>query len=160
MKKLTVLLFFLAATLSRAEDAPVSESRFIVGFGGGYEAGNGLRLGMKWGPDAVELGLGLLYDAQNAELKYSTGLRYLHDLYNGRLNNTYVWTGAGIMGHQRTGDAGYLASAGAGLGISLHFGLPFHINFDSGWHVYYDGDISYHEIQVGPTINGDLVYEW
>ncbi len=163
MRKLFfILLAALTVGLYAGEtQAPV---KFRVGFGGGFEAGNGLRLGVKQGSETVELGLGLLYDAADANLRYSTGLRYLHDLYNGRLNDTYAWTGAGVFGRSRSG-AGYVVSAGAGLGLALHFGLPFHFNLDSGWRLYYDtyphlwGD-SYKKIQTGPTINGALIYEW
>jgi hypothetical protein len=162
MKKLLLVLLMLGMAVSQAEegDSPVQSRKFMVGFGGGFEAGNGLRLGMSRGKDAVELGLGLLYKAQDAEFQYSLGLRYLRTLYAGQVNDTYAWTGAGVMGHNRSGDNGRLASVGAGLGISIHFGLPFHFNVDSGWHIYDDSQSIYGRIQSGPTINGAVVYEW
>ena len=140
MKKLLFVLLLLGMAISRAEEgnSPGQVRKFILGFGGGFEAGNGLRLGMAQGKDAGELGLGLLYRSQDAEFQYSIGLRYLRTLYAGQVNDTYAWAGAGVMGHSRSGDNGRLASAGAGLGISIHFGLPFHINVDSGWHIYHD----------------------
>lgn len=160
MKKRTFICFLLATVILQAENASASDSKLIVGFGGGFEAGNGLRLGIKQDAQTMELGLGLLYSGQDAELKYSTGLRYLRDLYTGRLNDTYAWGGVGVMGHYRSGEEAHLISAGAGLGISLHFGLPFHLNFDSGWRIYYDSQSLYRGLQTGPTINGALIYEW
>ena len=159
MKKLLVILILLAVTVPKAENAD-SSFKFIVGLGGGFEAGNGLRLGIKQGKNTGELGVGLLYHGETAEFQYSLGLRYLHTLYSGRANDTYVWTGAGIMGHDSPGNSGTLVSAGLGLGISLHFGIPFHFNFDSGWHGYRDSQGSFTGVQFGPTINGALVYEW
>jgi hypothetical protein len=152
MKKIAFIFLLSLATVQGRE--------FAVGIGGGFEAGNGLRLGYKEGRHAGELGLGLLYEAQAAEFQYSVGLRYLRTLYEGRINDTYAWTGAGVLGHDREGSGGYVASAGLGLGISLHFGLPFRLKVDSGWRTFYDGNGSYQEVQYGPTINGALVYEW
>jgi hypothetical protein len=162
MKKLLVALILLgiAAPWAEETDSSSPDRKFIVGFGGGYEAGNGLQLGMRQGKNAGELGLGLLYDGQTAKFQYSLGLRYLRALYSGRVNDTYAWTGVGVMGHSSAGDNGSLVSAGAGLGLSLHFGLPFHLNCDSGWHVYRDSQGSFTGLQFGPTINGSLVYEW
>jgi hypothetical protein len=161
MKRLLSLAALCLATLAAAEDAPERRSwTYLVGAGGGYEAGNGLHLGLGRGKWLGVLGLGLLYDDQIAEFKYSTGLRGILALYSGRVNDTYAWTGAAVHGHYRKRDQASLAAAGAGLGVSLHFGLPFHLNLDSGWDAFYDGNTGFGEVQYGPTFNGDLVYEW
>ena len=161
MKKLLVILILLAmASEAGAAVSSSDETKFLIGFGGGFESGNGLQLGMKRGENTEMLGLGVLYDGQTAEFKYSVGLRYLRTLYSGRVNDTYAWTGCGITGHNRTGSDGTLVSAGAGVGFSLHFGLPFHLNVDSGWRIYHDDEDQFTGLQFGPTINGALVYEW
>ena len=134
--------------------------KFSVGFGAGFEAGNGLHLGLGKGKRRGQIGLGLIYNDQNAEFDYSSGLRYIHTLTQGRINDTYAWGGAGIQGHTRTGDRGYLAAAGMGVGASFHFGLPFHLNIDSGWDAYFDSKNEEPEISYGPTLNADLTYEW
>ena len=162
MKKLLLTLMLLAVVVPRAEegDSSSQETKLRVGFGGGFEAGNGLQLGIKQGKNAGQLGVGILYDGQTANFQYSLGLRYFRTLFSGRANDTYAWTGGAITGHSSTGDHGTLVSGGAGVGVSMHFGLPFHFNVDSGWRIYHDTQDSYTGLQFGPTINGALVYEW
>src|SRR5690606_26471926 len=61
-----------------AQDADTSgDTRYFVGLGAGFETGNGLQLGIGRGKDALQLGLGLLYDDADARTDYSIGLRYL-----------------------------------------------------------------------------------
>jgi hypothetical protein len=157
MKTLWALGFLIRALA--AEPSP-SPWLFSVGAGAGYESGNGLHLGLGQGRNMGELGLGLIYVSQDAEFQYSTGLRFRRILYSGRINDTYAWVGAAVHGHYRSGDYAYLESQGLGVGVSLHLGLPFHLNVDSGWHGFYDSDAGALDLQWGPTLNGELVYQW
>jgi len=162
MKKPRFALILILAGSAWAAENPVRGQawRYAVGFGGGYEAGNGLHLGLARGSHAARMGLGLFYLDETAEFQYSAGLRYLRTLYTGRINDTYAWMGSGIRGHSRKGDAGFFPAAGAGVGLSLHFGLPFHLQVESGWDGYFDSANRGWGIQWGPTLNGALVYEW
>jgi hypothetical protein len=160
---LTVIVFiFLGLGMSLGEETsmPAAPWRYSVGMGLGYESGNGLNLGLSQGKYTGQLGLGLIYSAQNAELQYSTGLRLLRELYTGRINNTYAWVGLGMHGRDRKNEYGFMSSGGMGVGATLHLGLPFHLSLDSGWHAFYDSEAQNLELQWGPTLNGSLVYEW
>lgn len=157
---LALFLAFSAAASPVPAAGASAPLRFRVGLGAGYESGNGVQIGMARGRNAVQAGLGFLYEDQTAEFGYSTGLRFLRTFYEGRINRTYGWAGASVLGHWREGDAGVLGSEGLGVGISLHFGLPFHLELDSGWHVYLDSQAEELRPRFGPTLNGALLYEW
>lgn len=157
MKTVLALAFLVRALYAESPPQPWA---FSVGAGAGYESGNGLHLGVGKGPHMAQLGVGLIYLSQDAEFQYSTGLRYRRTLYAGRINDTYAWIGAAVHGHARTGDYAYLASQGLGVGASLHLGLPFHLNLDSGWHGFYDSEAGGLDMQWGPTLNGEIVYQW
>lgn len=169
MKHLSVsclcgLLFAALPAVPRAASAAtpadaVSESparTIYVGLGAGYEAGNGIRLGMKRGADGIETGVGVVYLGETGELRYSFGVRYLRSLYEG----AYAWIGAGRTGHRAGDDRGSLVSGGAGLGVSWRLGPMFRLMVDSGWRGYSDSDRSDGDLHIGPTFNGALVYEW
>lgn len=162
MKRNLILMVTVMMCGPIAAEAGDSRSpwRKAVGFGAGYEAGNGLHLGLSRGPDAARIGLGLIYTDQNAEFQYSAGLRYLRTLYAGRINDTYAWIGSALHGRYREGESGILAAEGAGIGLALHLGLPFRLEIDSGWDGNYDGDADGPDWSWGPTVNGALVYAW
>lgn len=160
MKKTLTACLLVCLAQGLAAEPAVPGSRFAVGLGAGYEAGNGLHLGLASGKYAARMGLGLIYEDQNAEFDYSAGLRGLRILYQGRINDTYAWIGSAIHGHYRAGDAGFLSAGGAGVGMALHLGLPFRLEIDSGWDAYYDSGKKDAGVQWGPTLNGALVYEW
>jgi hypothetical protein len=159
MRTLLAALILVAATqTARAADPAPDEIRYAVGFGAGPQSGHGLHLRMARGLDAVDLGLGLIYDGNDAEWGYSTGLRYLRTLYASRVNDTYAWTGGAVTGNYRDQTASHITSFGAGLGISFHFGLPIHLYFDSGLAAYISKGFAKKEYY--PAFNGGIVYEW
>lgn len=160
MKYPLIACLLLFAGTPWAENPAPDSLRFAVGFGGGFEAGNGLHLGLASGRNAGRIGLGLIYQDQNAEFKYSAGLRFLRILYEGRINDTYAWIGTAMHGHFRDAEEGFLSASGAGVGLALHLGLPFRLEIDSGWDGYYDSAEKGARLQWGPTLNGALVYEW
>ncbi len=155
-----ILLWICGISHAANTTSPADRWRYSVGFGAGFESGNGVHLGLAQGKNAGQLGLGLIYKDLNAEFQYSTGFRFLRSLYRGKINDTYAWAGMAIHGHYNKEDEGFLAAEGAGVGLSLHLGMPFHLFLDSGWHLFLDSESKGREIQWGPTINGGLVYEW
>lgn len=155
---LAAFLMAAAAQTASAADPSPEEIRYSVGFGAGPQSGHGLHVGLARGLDAVDLGLGVIYDGQEAEWGYSTGLRYLRTLYAGRVNDTYAWGGGALTGNYRDQTASHITSFGAGLGLSFHFGLPIHIYFDSGLAAYFSKGLEKKEYY--PAFNGGVVYEW
>jgi hypothetical protein len=153
-----LLAAFLTTSAVRAEEVPVPEKRYFVGFGAGPQSGNGLHFGIIRGAHAVDFGLGLIYDSQDARWGYSTGLRYLNFWYTGPVNDTYAWAGGALTGNYRDQTASHVTSVGAGLGISFHFGLPIQVYFDSGLAGYFSEGLSKHEYY--PAFNGGLRYVW
>lgn len=154
-----LLVLTVPAIRAEADAAPEkTDTRYFVGFGAGPQSGHGLHLGLARGPHAADLGLGLIYDGQNAKWGYSTGLRYLRTLYAGRVNDTYAWGGGAITGNYRDQTASNVVSAGAGLGLSFHFGLPIHVNFDSGLAGYFEKKFAKREYY--PAFNAAILYEW
>lgn len=158
--KYLLIAGLLSIGAPRADEPAPDSLRFAVGFGAGYEAGNGLHLGLASGRNAGRIGLGLIYEDQNAEFKYSAGLRFLRILYKGRTDDTYAWIGTAVHGHFRDAETAFLSAGGAGVGMALHLGLPFRLEVDSGWDGYYDSAAKGQRLQWGPTLNGALVYEW
>lgn len=159
---LILLLSILWAPRAQAAEqtsvATAGENRYFVGFGAGPQSGHGVHLGVIRGAHAVDVGIGLIYDSQDAEWGYSSGLRYLHTLYAGPVNDTYAWTGGAITGNYRNQVASHVTSIGAGLGVSFHFGLPIHIYFDSGLAGYFSK--RFDRQAYYPAYNGGIVYEW
>lgn len=152
-------LLLLCAT-PRAESVASSPVpvRFALGAGAGLQSGNGLHLIVSRGADALDLGVGVLYDDADAKWGYSTGLRYLRTLFTSPVNDTYAWAGGALTGNYRDATARHLTSFGAGLGIAFHFGLPLHVYFDSGLAAYLPrggDDAEYH-----PAFNGGVYYAW
>jgi hypothetical protein len=146
------LMFMLSLLTARAED------RLFVGFGAGPQSGNGLHLGMIRGSHAVDFGLGLLYDSQDAKWGYSSGLRYMKYLYQGSVNDTYAWGGGALTGNYRDQTASHVTSVGAGLGVAFHFGLPIQIYFDSGLAGYFSE--GFDKKEYFPAYNGGIRYVW
>jgi hypothetical protein len=167
MKKTVFILAILSGALFAGEkDTTGSERNYklSVGAGLGIEGGNGVHLGILMDKHSLETGIGILYNGDDASLDYSIGLRYFRSLFSGRINDTYVWTGAGFVGGYEDGYNTYLASYGFGFGVSYHFGLPFHFNLDSGANIMYNnGMVMYVEkagFHIMPAINGSITYQW
>ena len=159
MKLLPALLLVATApSVVRAQETAAPPWRYSVGFGAGPQSGHGLHVGVARGLNAVDLGLGVIYDGNEAEWGYRTGLRYLRTLYAGRVNDTYAWSGGALTGNYRDQTASHITSFGAGLGVVFHYGLPFRLYFDSGLAAYLSKGLSKREYY--PAFNGGLVYEW
>lgn len=164
---LCAALLLLSAATARAEAAAAPDAasetaatpvRFALGAGAGPQSGNGLHLIVSRGRDAVDLGVGVLYDDSDAKWGYSTGLRYLRTLYAGLANDTYAWAGGALTGNYRNQTASHITSFGAGLGVAFHFGLPIHLYFDSGLAAYLSEGLRKREYY--PAFNGGVYYAW
>ena len=160
MKKLlfALLLAAVAAPALQAQESAALPLRYSVGFGAGPQSGHGLHVGIARGLNAVDLGLGVIYDGNDAKWGYSTGLRYLRTLYAGRVNDTYAWGGGALTGNYRDQTASHVTSFGAGLGVAFHYGLPLRVYFDSGLAAYLSEGLEKKEYY--PAFNGGVVYEW
>lgn len=152
-----LLLLLLALPLCAAAENR-EETRYSVGFGAGPQSGNGVHVGYMRGANAVDLGLGVIYDSQDAKWGYSTGLRYLRTLYAGAINDTYAWGGGAITGNYRDQTASHITSFGAGLGVAFHGGLPVQFYFDSGLAAYLSKGLENREYY--PAFNGGIRYVW
>lgn len=157
LRILPVALALAFAPAVRAEDSAAG-NRYRLGFGAGPQSGHGLHFGITRGAYTADLGLGLLYDSQDAKWGYSTGLRGLRTLYAGRVNDTYAWAGGALTGNYRDQTASHVTSFGTGLGIDFHGGLPIHLYFDSGIAAYFSKGFATREYY--PAFNGGLVYVW
>ncbi|MBF0431529.1 MAG: hypothetical protein HQK83_09635 [Fibrobacteria bacterium] len=167
MKHYFFIFLFVVTGIVTAQEAPETDTgnkyRFIIGAGGGPEAGLGLHLGIQKQKNALRLGMLLMYNGDESGLLYSTGLRYFRFLTNGRINDTYAWAGTAITGSNDSESTDFFQSSGFGLGVSYHFGLPFHLDLDSGLRLTFDKDdpnTNKGAWYIGPTFNGALTYQW
>lgn len=169
--KFLILLILAAAAVSAgsaARGASDDEPRWFVGLGAGHASGNGLQAGMIRGAHAGQFGVGLLYNGENAQLRYSLGTRYLRTLYVSPVNDTYAWGGVAMHGdHRKDRYDERTGVAGAGLGVSFHFGLPFRFYMDAGFafsREHSKRHVGNMEDTVnrtfGPTLNGGILYAW